>query len=182
MVTETARPRRLLVCGLNWLGDAIISLPALQAFRWENPAAELTVLTKPHLAPLWAMHAAPTRVVTLPADWAGCRTAIRDLRALELETAFVLPHSFRAALFPFLARIPQRIGLPGHFPRDFMLTEVRHPAAGLLPLPLSVPPPPAGPRPPRAAWPDRRSPRFPGSSSHGCGSECPLRPASVRRS
>ena len=130
MVTESARPRRLLVCGLNWLGDAIISLPALQAFRWENPAAELTVLTKPHLAPLWTMHAAPTRIVALPADWAGCRAAIRDLRALELETAYVLPHSFRAALFPFLARIPQRIGLPGHFPRDFMLTEVRRPAAG----------------------------------------------------
>ena len=125
-----ARPKRILACAVNWLGDAILSMPALQTLRWENPEAELTLLTKPVLAPLWAMHAAPTRVLTLPPDFAGMRTLARSLRELEIDTAYILPHSFRAALPPFLARIPSRIGLPGHFPRDFMLTEVRPPALG----------------------------------------------------
>ncbi len=124
------RPRRFLLCGLNWLGDAILSMPAIQMFRWENPDADITLLSKPALLPLWAMHAAPTRVLTLPVDTAGLKPLVQSLRELNLDVAYVLPHSFRSALPPFLARIPRRIGMPGHFPRDFMLTETRRPEAG----------------------------------------------------
>ena len=124
-------PPRILVCGVNWLGDAILSMPALQAFRWENPDADLTLLVRPALAPLWAMHAAPTRVLSLPpAGTAGLRPLARSLRERGIDTAYVLPHSFRSALPPWLARIPSRIGLPGHFPRDLLLTDVRPPARG----------------------------------------------------
>ncbi len=91
---------------------------------------DLTLLTKPALAPLWAMSPIPTRVLTLPADGLSMRPVLRELRALEIEVSYILPHSFRSALPPFLARIPRRIGLPGHFPRDLMLTDVRAPDAG----------------------------------------------------
>ena len=37
---------RLLVCGVNWLGDAVMTLPALQALREHHAGTELTVLTK----------------------------------------------------------------------------------------------------------------------------------------
>jgi heptosyltransferase II len=121
---------RLLVCGLNWLGDAVLSMPALQALREHHPGADLTLLTKPALAPLWAMHAAPGRVLSLPPDGGSLKPVLQAIRDLKIEIAYILPHSFRAALPPFLARIPQRIGLPGHFPRDFLLTEIRRPAAG----------------------------------------------------
>ena len=129
-VDSPAHPRRILVCGVNWLGDAIISMPALQALRWDRPDAEITLLTKPVLAPLWAMHAVPDRVLHLPADSAGLRPLAQTLRDLAIEEAYVLPHSFRSALPAFMAGIPHRIGMPGHFPRDFMLTDVRRPAAG----------------------------------------------------
>lgn len=125
----SAPPPRILICGVNWLGDAIMSMPAIQAFRWENPSADLTLLVKPRLAPLWAMHAAPTRVITFP-DECWIAPTIRTLRDLQCEVAYVLPHSFRSAWIPTLAGIPARIGLPGHFPRDFLLTEVRRPAGG----------------------------------------------------
>ncbi len=124
------RPRRLLICSVSWLGDAILSMPALQTLRWENPQADITLLTKPVLAPLWALHASPTRVLSLPAPGTSLRPLLQTLRDLEIDTAYILPHSFRSALPPFLARIPRRIGMPGHFPRDFMLTEVRRPSAG----------------------------------------------------
>ncbi len=138
MVTPPASPvdygpgraRRVLVCGVNWLGDAILSMPAIQAFRWDHPEADVTLLTKPGLAPLWAMHDTPTRTLALPAEATALPALARTLRGMDLDTAYVLPHSFRAALPPFLAKIPRRIGLPGHFPRDFMLTEIRAPAGG----------------------------------------------------
>jgi len=128
--TETVRPRQVLVCGLNWLGDAILAMPALQVLRFHHADAELTLLTPPALAPLWEMHEAPTRILTLPQKGQSLQPTLRALRKLEIETAYVLPHSFRSALPPFLAGIPNRIGLPGHFPRDVMLTEVRPPAGG----------------------------------------------------
>lgn len=121
---------RLLVCGVNWLGDVVMSLPALQALREHQVGTELTVLTKPGLAPLWALSSIPHRVLTLPAAGGSLRPVVRALRELDFQTAYVLPHSFRSALPPLLARIPRRIGLPGHFPRDFLLTETRPPAGG----------------------------------------------------
>ena len=123
-------PSRILVCSLNWLGDAIMSMPALQALRARHADADITLLTQPGLAPLWTMHAAPTRVLSLPRPGESLKPIVHLLRGLLFEVSYILPHSFRSAIPPFLARIPKRIGLPGHFPRDFLLTEVRPPAFG----------------------------------------------------
>ncbi len=128
--TETARPRQILVCGLNWLGDAILAMPAIQVLHFHHADAEITLLTRASLAPLWEMHEAPTRILTLPKKGRSLRPMLQALRDLNLETAYVLPHSFRSALPPFLAGIPRRIGLPGHFPRDVLLTEVHRPTGG----------------------------------------------------
>ena len=125
-----AAPPRILIYSLNWLGDAIMSMPALQLFRAENPSAHITLLCKPNLAQLWAMHPAPNRVLPLyqpPQAPQTPQKLIKTLREQKFEVSYILPHSFRSALIPFLSKIPQRIGLPGHFPRDFMLTDVRKP-------------------------------------------------------
>ena len=119
---------RILVCGVNWLGDAVMSMPALQALRDHHAHADLTLLTKPGLAPLWAMSPIPHRVLSLPPAGDSLQPTIRAIRDLKFEVSYVLPHSFRSAIPPFLAKIPRRIGFPGHFPRDLMLTEI-HPAA-----------------------------------------------------
>ena len=121
---------RILLCGLNWLGDAILSMPAIQALRDHHAQAQITLLTKPSLAPLWAMHATPNRILTLPPAGKSLRPIINEIQNLKFEVSYILPHSFRSVLPPFFARIPKRIGLPGHFPRDFLLTETRPPALG----------------------------------------------------
>jgi len=127
---EAERPKQILICGLNWLGDAILAMPALQVLHFHHADAEITILSPPSLTPLWEMHQAPSQILTLPPKGRSLRPTLQALRELNIETAYILPHSFRSVLPPFLAGIPQRIGLPGHFPRDIMLTEVRRVMGG----------------------------------------------------
>ena len=112
-----------LIIGVNWLGDSLMTMPAIQAWRRANPAAPLVMLVKPKLKSLWALHPAADEVWELPPGSRALTAMVRAARARKFKTAFVLPHSFRSALVPFLARVPQRIGPPGHG-RDWMLTQV----------------------------------------------------------
>ena len=125
--TAPAPPARILIYGLNWLGDAIISMPAIQAFRTKNPNAHITLLCKPNLTQLWAMHSAINQILPLPTSATNLKELISSLRKQNFEVSYSLPNSFRSALIPFISKIPQRIGLRGHFPRHFMLTDVRPP-------------------------------------------------------
>lgn len=114
---------RVLVCGVNWIGDTVISLPALQAYRRLHPGSHISLLVKPGLVPLWKMHAAPNEILILEEGLAGTLRTVRRVRAGQFRKAVVLPHSFRSALVPWLAGIPARVGMPGHW-RDAMLTDV----------------------------------------------------------
>ena len=55
--------KRILVCSVNWIGDAIMSMPAMQALRREEPSAHIVLLVKPNLGPLWSMHVVPDEIV-----------------------------------------------------------------------------------------------------------------------
>ncbi|MDD5676422.1 MAG: lipopolysaccharide heptosyltransferase II [Kiritimatiellae bacterium] len=112
-----------LIVGVNWLGDSLMTMPAIQAWRRAHPGARLVMLVKPKLKPLWTLHPAVDEVWELPPGVRALAAMVRAVRARKFETAFVLPHSFRSALVPFLARVPRRIGPPGHG-RDWMLTQV----------------------------------------------------------
>jgi heptosyltransferase-2 len=112
--------RRTLICGTNWLGDTVMSMPAVEAFCRGRPPGSVRVLAKPCVAQLWALHPAGVGVVPLGPRWLD---AVRDVRGLGFDEVFVLPNSFRSALIPFLAGVPRRRGARGHF-RRAMLTEV----------------------------------------------------------
>ena len=49
-------PRRILVRGVNWLGDAVMTTPALQRLRAARPEAHITLLTHEKLSDLWLGH------------------------------------------------------------------------------------------------------------------------------
>ena len=123
------RPPRVVVCGVNWIGDTVMSLPALQAYRAAHPDRHLALLVKPALADLWALSPVPDEVLRLEPGVGGMRRTVARVREGAFDEAFVLPHSFRSALVPFLARVPRRCGMPGHG-RDFMLTRVVPPRGG----------------------------------------------------
>jgi len=46
-------PKRILVRGVNWLGDAVISSPTLQRLREAAPNSDITLLTHTKLAVLF---------------------------------------------------------------------------------------------------------------------------------
>jgi heptosyltransferase-2 len=118
----------ILICGVNWLGDSIMSMPAVQLFRKNRPAARLTVLAKAGLVPLWRTHKAIDAVQELRVGLRGTIEAAQAVKSGRFDKAFVFPNSFRSALIPFLAGVPARVGVRGH-QRAWMLTEiVRHPA------------------------------------------------------
>ncbi len=106
----------------NWLGDAIMCLPALQTWRAAHPRAHLTVLTKPGLAPLWQLCPDVDTIVTVQPGTRGTLRTARALRAGRHDAALALPNSFRSALIPWLAAIPRRRGAARHG-RAWLLTE-----------------------------------------------------------
>ena len=47
-------PRRIIVRGVNWLGDAVMTLPALRRLREAHPRARITLVTPEKLNDLWS--------------------------------------------------------------------------------------------------------------------------------
>ena len=111
----------ILVRGVNWLGDAVMSTPALQRLREARPDAAITLLTPEKLRELWTDHPAINRVLTFsPGEMVF--SLGRRLRAESFATALILPNSPRSAIESWLARIPRRIGAARPW-RSWFLTE-----------------------------------------------------------
>ena len=61
---DILQPRRILVRGVNWLGDAVMTTPALMRLRERFPDAHLALLTPEKLKDLWLHHPAIDEIVT----------------------------------------------------------------------------------------------------------------------
>jgi len=115
----------VLISGLNWVGDSIMAMPALQLFVERNPGVRVAMVSKSSIAPLWRMHDGVDEVLVLQPGMRGVAAAARHIGDWHCRTAYIWPHSFRSALVPFLARVPRRIGMPGHMRRALMTKIVR---------------------------------------------------------
>ena len=122
LASSVPSPVSVLVYAPNWLGDAVMAMPALQAWRARHQNARLTILTKRSNADLWRMHPAVDEVVELLPGTRGTFRTGRLLRARAFDAAYLLPNSFRSALVAWLARIPRRRGAARHA-RSLLLTE-----------------------------------------------------------
>ena len=117
---HSEQPRKIIIRSVNWLGDAVMSMPALQRLRKARPGDRISILTHEKLAELWKLHPAIDQVVSF-SKGQGIWSITRALRAGEFDDAPIFPNSFRSALEPFLARIKSRIGYAGNG-RNFLLT------------------------------------------------------------
>jgi heptosyltransferase II len=121
---------KILIRATNWVGDAVMSLPAIRAVRETYPAVHLTVLARAAVAGLYAREGAIDAVMLCAG---GRRQTAAELRREGFDCAILLPNSFDAALTAWMARIPRRIGY-SRDGRGWLLTEaIRPPEPGEIP-------------------------------------------------
>jgi heptosyltransferase-2 len=107
--------KRILVRGTNWIGDAVLTTPALMAIRKGFPQAKIALLVKPAIAELLHHHPAVDEIVLYrdPGPHAGLGgklTLARLLRRGRYDLAILLQNAFEAAAITALAGIPNRYG------------------------------------------------------------------------
>lgn len=133
-------PRRVLIRSVNWLGDAVMTMPAIQRLKQAHPQAQLAVLTTPKLADLWRLHPDVSEVIVH--EPGNCPFVLfqqaQDLRRGRFDAAVIFPNSWRSALPIWLAGIPQRIGFRGHA-RAWMLTDSLDESADYQTKPVMTP-------------------------------------------
>jgi heptosyltransferase-2 len=95
---------RLVILAPNWLGDAVMALPAIADVRRAAPVASITVAARASIAPLFAMAPDVDETLTLGDDEAEA------LAARQFDTALLLPNSTRAAIVARRAGIVERWG------------------------------------------------------------------------
>jgi len=105
----------ILIRATNWIGDAVMSLPALRAIRNRYPDARITVLAKPWVAALYEGELSIDRVIPLEAasgarDWQAKWNLAQRLRGESFDLAVMLPNSFESAALVFLAGVKRRVG------------------------------------------------------------------------
>jgi heptosyltransferase-2 len=103
---------RVCVRATNWLGDAVMSLPAIRAIRQVFPHAHLAVVARPRVADLYARESSIDRVIPYPAQTGlrAKREFAAGLRREGFDAAILLQNAFDAALLAWMAGIPERIG------------------------------------------------------------------------
>lgn len=124
----TKAPERILVRGVNWLGDAVMTTPALLQLRAAFPNANITILTPEKLSGLWIDHPAVNDVIAFTPKESVWQVA-RRLRWGNFDIGLIFPNSPRSALELWLARIPRRVGYSRPW-RNLFLTDAVHERPG----------------------------------------------------
>lgn len=124
--------RQIVIIAPNWLGDAVMALPAIADVKRHFPQAAIWVAARPSVAPLFSLAPSVDQVVTL--QWRGrlfdrdrLRRDVAELREAGADAAIVLPNAFAAAWIVKQAEIPDRWGYGTDLRRPLLTRAVRRP-------------------------------------------------------
>ena len=112
--------QHILIRGVNWLGDAIMTLPCIHLIRKAFPDAKIDLLTSQKLSELWKNQPELDTVLTFPNKSDILFTSYL-LRQRKIDAALILPNSPRSVLETFFARIPIRFAYKAKW-RSIFLT------------------------------------------------------------
>lgn len=109
------KPRKILIRSTNWIGDAVMTTPAVRTIRENFPEAEITILAYPWVADIFAACPHVDKVMLYHKKGehqglAGLWRLSRQVAAQNFDMAILLQNAFEAALIAFLAGIPVRAG------------------------------------------------------------------------
>src|SRR5438105_10794031 len=101
--------KRVVVRGTNWVGDAVMAVPALRELRRVLPDARITLVSRPGTADVFVDADFVDEV--LIHDRSGLASAwnqVREWRQRRFDLAVLLQNACEAAAIAFLARVPLR--------------------------------------------------------------------------
>lgn len=116
--------KNLLVRGVNWIGDAVMTLPALRVLGKALPETRISLLVKPWVSPLFEKDPHIDEIIVYGDEYKGIIGKIKLSRMLNKEgfcSAILFQNAFEAALITFLAGIKERVGYDRDG-RGFLLT------------------------------------------------------------
>ena len=107
--------KNILIRGTNWIGDVIMTLPAVAAIRETCPDATISVLAKPWVAELYRIctdvdAVIPYESISEHKGTTGIIRLARKLRLSSYDGAILLQNAIEAAIITWLAGIPIRGG------------------------------------------------------------------------
>jgi heptosyltransferase-2 len=105
--------KKILVRGVNWIGDAVMTLPSFRVLRSEYSDSEIHILEKRWVAPVFGRDPNIDRFVEYKPEYSGVigkLSASGDLRKGRYDSAFLFQNAFDAAILAYLSGIPERIG------------------------------------------------------------------------
>lgn len=123
------KQQKILIKGTNWLGDIVISLPAIKSLREKNPDALICILSKKNIADVYKLVSYIDGVVEYDFGkgfFSYIKEHIRLRRILkknDFDRTYVFPNSFHSAFLGLLSGAKERIGYARDM-RSFMLTDI----------------------------------------------------------
>ena len=128
--SETEAPeKRVLIIGPSWVGDMVMAQSLFILLKQQNSNVVIDVLAPGWSRPIIARMPEIRRAIEMPVGHGSLMWSIRrkigcELRAENYHQAIVLPNSFKSALIPWFASIPQRTGWKGEM-RYGLLNDLR---------------------------------------------------------
>ena len=123
---EKSNSNKILIRGVNWLGDAVLTFPAIKAIAVSFPEYSIDVLTRQNLKGLYELCPRIENVFSIEKEkglnkFIGEIKKSGEIKEKKYEMAFIFPSSFHSTLIPFAAGIPVRIGYKKNT-RSYLLT------------------------------------------------------------
>jgi heptosyltransferase-2 len=129
---------KILIRATNWVGDAIMALPALRAVRARFLEAHIAVLARPYVADVYRGQQICDELIAYDpkgshAGLRGRETLVSELRSRKFDVALLLQNAFDAAWLSWRAGIPQRIGYSRDGRRLLLTKAIPVPRKGEIP-------------------------------------------------
>ena len=116
------KPFRILIRSSNWLGDAVMSVPAVRAIKRGRPDVHVTIAAPDKIAAMWKLIPEVDAIIPLPEG--SLLPVVRLLKQqMSFDVAILFPNSLRVALESWLSGIPRSVGYRGHW-RSWLVNQI----------------------------------------------------------
>src|SRR6478672_11919083 len=108
---QTESIKRVVVRGTNWVGDSVMTVPALRALRRVLPDAHITLAIRPGTKGIFSDADFIDEVLVY--NRKGVLSVfgqVREWKRRKFDLALLFQNAFEAALIPFLSGVPLRLG------------------------------------------------------------------------